>query len=193
MPHHVGLEPLYRDLYLPAPRTDPGGRVLGEPGQDLGRGPVLRRRIRGRDVRVQLRRERLRLRSVHHHFDEPHRLPVTTQPTLRHAGHRVEAGHPRLVPLPRQRPDPAHTLRRGCEITLRETSPFGEVIVIRPPPIGLQIIPRSSRRTPIHLQPAAHFPTPFNNNQQCIHLSPESGAALPILVACVPRKIKDEK
>jgi hypothetical protein len=100
VPHHSGLELLHRDLHLPAARTDPDGRVLCEPGQDLGRGPVLRCRIRGRDVRVQLRRERPGLRPVDHHLDEPNRLPVATQPPLRHTSHRVAAGHPRLTPLP---------------------------------------------------------------------------------------------
>ena len=42
VPDHRRLDLLDRHLHLPAPRPHPGGRVLGEPADDLGRGPVLR-------------------------------------------------------------------------------------------------------------------------------------------------------
>jgi hypothetical protein len=58
MPHRHHLDFLHRDLHLGTARADPGGRVLGQPGDDLPRGPVLRRVIRPRDVGVQFGRER---------------------------------------------------------------------------------------------------------------------------------------
>jgi hypothetical protein len=41
VPDHRGLDPLHRDLDLPAPRPDPGPGVPGDPADDLGRRPVL--------------------------------------------------------------------------------------------------------------------------------------------------------
>ena len=80
VPHRHRLQPLDRDGDLRAARTDPGGRVLGEPADDLRRGAVLRRLIGRRDIGMQLRRERPRLRPVHRHLDEPHRPRVGAQP-----------------------------------------------------------------------------------------------------------------
>jgi hypothetical protein len=119
MPDHGRLELLHRDLHLPAPRTDPGGRVLREPGQDLGCGLFLRRPVRGADVRVQLGRERPRFRPVDDNLDEPHRLPITAQPTLRHTGLRVAAVHPRLIRVTSKHPDPVYALGRGRPVVLR--------------------------------------------------------------------------
>ena len=48
VPHDRGLEPLDRHLHLPAARTDPRGRVLGQPADDLLRGAVLRGVVRRR-------------------------------------------------------------------------------------------------------------------------------------------------
>ena len=48
-----------------APRTDAGGGVFTEPGDDLLRRLALRRLIRSRDIRVQLGSKRPRLASVH--------------------------------------------------------------------------------------------------------------------------------
>ena len=50
VPDHRGLDPLDRHLHLPPARTDPGGRVLGDPADDLGGGLVLGFVQRGRDV-----------------------------------------------------------------------------------------------------------------------------------------------
>jgi hypothetical protein len=46
VPHHRRLQLLERHLHLPAPRPDPGGGVLGQPADDLDRGPVLGRVVR---------------------------------------------------------------------------------------------------------------------------------------------------
>ena len=53
VPHHRGLELLDRDLHLSASRADSGGGVLGQPGDDLGRGPLLGRVVGGGDPWVQ--------------------------------------------------------------------------------------------------------------------------------------------
>ena len=76
VPHHGGLELLDRDLHLPASRPDPGGGVLGEPADDLGRGPVLGGVVGGGDLRVQRRGQRPGLRTVDHDLDEPQTLLV---------------------------------------------------------------------------------------------------------------------
>jgi hypothetical protein len=119
--------------------------MLRQPGQDLGRGPVLRRLIRCADVRVQLRREGPRLRPVDDDLDEPHRLPIGPQPALGRTGARVQAGHPRLVRVTGERPHPAHTLHRRRDIVLGQTGPLREVVVIRPAPIRLNIAARPRR------------------------------------------------
>jgi hypothetical protein len=49
------LQSLDRHLYLPTRGPHPGGRVPGQPRDDLGRGAVLRRVVRLGDVRVQRR------------------------------------------------------------------------------------------------------------------------------------------
>ena len=42
VPHRHRLDPLHRHLHLPAARPHPRRGVLGDPGDDLLRGPVLR-------------------------------------------------------------------------------------------------------------------------------------------------------
>ena len=74
VPHHRRLELLDRHLHLPAPRPDPGGGVLGEPADDLDRGPVLGGVVGGGDLRVQRRGQRPGLRTVDHDLDEPQAL-----------------------------------------------------------------------------------------------------------------------
>ena len=88
VPHHRRLQLLDRDLHLTAPRTHPGGRMRGQPADDLGRRPLLRRVVGGRDLGVHRRRQRPGLRPVDHHLDEPKPTFVGPQPTLRRAGTR---------------------------------------------------------------------------------------------------------
>jgi hypothetical protein len=144
VPHRHRLQLLDRNLDLTPPRTDPGGRVLGQPADHLRRGPVLRPVVGGRDVRVQRRGQRPRLRTVHHHLDEPHPLSVGPQPPFCRAGDGVVAGHPRLVGVPVQRParnDPA----LGGDVPVRDTGPLGQVVVIGTRPISLHIRTGSGR------------------------------------------------
>ena len=102
VPHHRGLQLLHRYLYLSAAGTHPGGRVLGQPPDDLDRGPLLGGVEGVRDLRVQGRGQGPGLRAVDDDLDEPQRrssvrsrpfgLPVSTssrRPTARRSGRRV--------------------------------------------------------------------------------------------------------
>ena len=53
VPYDGGLELLDRDLDLSAPRSDPGGGVVGKPADDLLRCPFLGCVVGGGDLRVQ--------------------------------------------------------------------------------------------------------------------------------------------
>ncbi len=57
VPHRHRLQHLDGHLHLPAARTHPGGRVPGEPADDLGGGAVLRRVVGRGDVRVDRGRQ----------------------------------------------------------------------------------------------------------------------------------------
>ena len=109
--HDGGLDLLDRHLHLPTPRTDPGGRVLGQPPDDLVGGTILRCVVRRRDLRVQRGRDRPGLRPVDGDLDEPHRLVVGAKPALRRAGARRRTRRPT-----------ARTSRRPCRLR-RWTSP----------------------------------------------------------------------
>ena len=97
VPDHRGLDPLDRHLHLPPARPDPGGRVLGDPADDLGGGLVLGVVQRGRDLRMQGRGQRPGLRAVDGDLDEPQRVRVLADPTLRPSGVDVDPGDPLLV------------------------------------------------------------------------------------------------
>ncbi len=111
--HDGGLDLLDRHLHLPAPRTDPGRRVLGQPADDLGRGTILGSVVRRRDLRVQRGRDRPRLRPVDRDLDEPHRLVVVAQPALRRAGARRRSRRP--TARTSRRPCPRGAGRRPAE------------------------------------------------------------------------------
>ncbi|MCU1671825.1 MAG: hypothetical protein JWP40_4752 [Blastococcus sp.] len=133
MPHGHGLQPLNRDFDLPARRAHPGGGVLAEPAQNLGGGAVLRRVIRGGNVRVQRRGQRPGLRPVHNHFYEPNRPVIGPQPPPRLAGPGVEAGDPGLVVLAGQRCQLHHRATGADGEAPRDPGALGQVVVIRPP------------------------------------------------------------
>jgi len=158
MLHRHRLDPLDRRRHLPTTRPDPGRGVPTHPGHDLDRRPVLRRRVRPRDVRMQLRGDRPRLRPVDDHLREPQRMLIVPDPPARLTGARVNPGHPRLVGVTIQLrhrldlPVPAHA------VPLREAGPLSQVVVIRPPPLRLHIVPGSTSRTPIELHPTPHPP-----------------------------------
>ncbi len=171
VPDLRGLDLLHRDLDLPPPRTDPGRRVL-EPtrrSSRLPRGPGPPRRPP--DLRVHRRRERPRLGTIDHHLHEPHRLPsVRTRPLARPVD--VDATDPSLVGRAVQRAAGPHTGRTTAgrltgsadsDVTLGQTSALGQVVVIGPRAVGLDVGPRSSSRPAIDLHPAMH--AHITNNQ----------------------------
>ena len=120
VPDHRRLDLLDRHLHLPAPRPDPGRRVLGDPADDLGGGPVLGRVQRGRDLRVQGRGQRPGLRAVDDDLDEPQRVRVVADPTLLAPGVDVDPGDPLLVG--RRRPSsPACSTPSGVAVSRSAT------------------------------------------------------------------------
>jgi hypothetical protein len=189
VPHRGRLQHLNRHLHLTPGRPDPGGRVLGQPGDDLLGGPVLRCLVRRGDVRMQSGRQRPRLRPVDHDLHEADGVRVGTQPPARLPSGRVMAGYPHLVGLAGQRRQLGHPPVGGGE-PARDSGALGQVVVVRPPSVGLHVAPGGRRRTGVHLHPALHLSTPPNNTQR---LAPgnadeprEVGPDLHILIACVP-------
>src|SRR5680860_806958 len=151
VPHHRGLDLLDRHLDLMAPRPDPGGRVLGEPADDLLGGSVLGAVVGGRDLGVKRGGQRPRLWSVDHHLHEPDRSSVGAHPALGCTRGRVVPADPRLVGVTGQRSPIAHPHGWRGEVTLCNAGAFGEVVVIGTPAIGLDIAARSSGRAAIDL------------------------------------------
>ena len=124
VPNHGGLEFLDRDLDLPPAGPDPGGGVLGEPADDLTGCLVLGLVVGSRDLRVDGRDQRPRLRAVDHDLHEPQTLGVLAQSALRLPGLDVVPRDPPLVGRPVQHarspyhpllavPPGAYPLRRG--------------------------------------------------------------------------------
>jgi hypothetical protein len=161
VPHRHCLQSLDGCRDLRAAGTHARRRVLAQPLNDLIRRLVLRRLVRGRHVRMQLRGERPGLRPVHDHFDEPHRARVGAQPTTRLPAVRIETSDPRLVAVTRQGGEfDDATVRAGGEPT-RHPGVFGQVIVIRAGPIGVEVVAGSRRCAPVDLDPAVHFSNDF--------------------------------
>jgi hypothetical protein len=157
VPHRHRLQHIERHLHLPAARPNPGGGVPRQPADDLDRGAVLRGVVGGGDVRVHRGGQGPGLGAVDHHLDEPHGALVGTQPPARRAGVRVAAGHPALVGVTGQRRSLLHPSGGGREAA-GQAGALGQVVVIRPSPIGLQVLPGGRRRTGVYLHSAMQFP-----------------------------------
>ena len=97
VPYHRRLGPLDRDLHLSATRADPRGGVLGQPADDLDRGPVLGGVLRRGDLWVHGGGQGPGLRAVDRDLDEPQPVLIGAQPALGGAGLDVVAGDPPLV------------------------------------------------------------------------------------------------
>jgi hypothetical protein len=76
VPYDGGLELLDGDLDLSAPRPDPGGGVVGEPADDLGRGLVLGCVVGGGDLGVQGRGQGPGLGALDDDLYEPQRAVI---------------------------------------------------------------------------------------------------------------------
>ena len=183
VPHHRGLQLLDRDLHLSAPRPDPGGGVLGEPADDLGRGPVLGGVVGGGDLRVQCRGQRPGLRPVDHHLDEPQpaRRRSAAAPSARRSRRRSRPPTARTPgpsrDRPRSRGDPSS---RGVpRRTGGQPGALGQVVVIGPGPVGLHVRrgpprPSRGRTSPRRARPstARHY----SSTSPEMTLGPPSGA-----------------
>jgi hypothetical protein len=201
VPHHSSLESLDRDLDLPASGPDAGGGVLGEPADDLGRGPVLSGVVGGRDLGMQGGRQRPGLRAVDDHLDEPQSPCVGAQPPFGGAGVDVVPGDPPFVGGPVQPPPVLH----GRVRTSPDTSPrsgsvrhepggqagaLGEVVVVDPGPVLLDIRPRGARGAAVELHPTVHALVtarqPSSNSLDKTNGPPQRRTDLRTFVACVP-------
>jgi hypothetical protein len=117
--------------------------------------------VGGREVGVQLRRERPRLRPVYRHLDEAHRAPVGAQPAARLATVGIEAGDPPLVGVTPERSEFTHRPVAPGGVPARHPGPLGQVVVIGARPVGVQVVARSRRRAAVHLHSAVHLTNHF--------------------------------
>jgi hypothetical protein len=76
VPHDDGLDLADRNLHLRAPGSNASCRMLGYPTDDLTGRCVLRRVVRGGNIRVQLSCQRPGFGSVDDHLDEPNRALI---------------------------------------------------------------------------------------------------------------------
>jgi len=160
VPDHRGLDLLDRDLHLPSARPDSDRGVLRDPADDLGRRLVLRRIQRRGDLRVQGGCEGPGLRAVHHDLDEPQPLAVGPQPTFRQGRLRsvanVESGDPLLVGVAVHATGPLDPAGGCGDEQLDDAAALGEVVVIGPRTIGLDIGPSCSCGAVVELHSAMH-------------------------------------
>jgi hypothetical protein len=156
VPHRDSLQQLDRHLNLTSPRTHPRRRVLGQPADDLGRRAIHRRVVRRRDIGVQRGRQRPRLRPVDHDLDEPDRARVLPQPPPRRSSERVATRNPGLVGIAIQGAEILDTAVGSSDEPLREARSLGQVVVVHPGMVGLDIVARSRRHTAVDLDPTLH-------------------------------------
>ena len=157
VPHDSRLELLHRHLHLPPTRPNPGGGVLGHPTDHLTSRPIHRRVERRRDVGVKCGGQRPGLRPVDDDLDESQRMGVVTQPASGRTGHCVVAGDPELVCRAVEITDPMHRAGAG-DVVLGQPGAFGQVVVVGPGVVGLDVGARGGRRAPVELHPTVHRP-----------------------------------
>lgn len=132
--------------------------MTDQPANDLCGGAVLGGVVRG-DLRRQRRGQRPGLRAIDHDLGEPHRVRVGSQPSARLAGGRVEPCDPWLVVVTVQNPDPLDTTIWSGDEPLRQARALGQVVVVDPCIIRLEMRARSSSIPSVHLHPAMHATT----------------------------------
>lgn len=161
------LDLLDRYLHLPIARPDARRRVGGEPTDDLLGRSQLRRVVRLRNLRVQGRSEGPGLRSVDGDLDEPDPLLVLPQPPLREPAVDVISRDPPLVGL---------AVHVGSALDLNslvelvearaevhgDPAALGEVVVVRPGPIGLDVVSSGGCRAAVDLHAAVHSNPPLS-------------------------------
>ena len=155
VPDHRGLDLLDRHLHLPPTRSDPGGRVLSDPADDLGGRLVLGFVQRRRDLRMQRRGQGPGLGSVDRNLDEPECVRILAEAALVSARLDVDPGNPLLVGVPGHGPSTLDNVGSGGE-SLSDAGALGKVVVISPGAITLYIGPRGLRCAPVELHTAMH-------------------------------------
>jgi hypothetical protein len=96
------------------------------------------------------------LRAVDHHVDKAHRTLIRAQPPPRLTRYGVPTGDPGLVGLPGQRRTLDHPPDGGSEAA-GQAGALGQVVVIGPAAVGLQVRPGSRRRTGVYLHPPCNY------------------------------------
>ncbi len=147
-------------LHLPTTRSNPGSRVRGEPADDLLGDRHLSCVVGRRDLGVQRRRERPGLRPVDSDLDESHRLVIGPESALRCTGLDVEPGDPALVGLS-VHVVPVFDAVGGSDDPDRNAAALGEVVVVGTGSVGLHVVARGRRRSPVDLYAAVHPKSPL--------------------------------
>ena len=129
--------------------------MLGQPPDDLDGGAILGSVVRIGDLGVQRRRHRPGLRSVDRDLDEPHRVVVVAEPASDLPGLDVISGDPLLVRRAVHVPARPDVAALGDK-SLRELAPLGQVVVVGPGAIGLDVVARSGGRFSVDLHAAVH-------------------------------------
>lgn len=162
VPDHRSLDPLDRHLHLPTARPDPGGRVLGDPVDDLAGGLDLGFVQHGRDLRMKRCGQGPGLGSVDGDLDEPQCVRVLAQPALPAAGVDVDASDPVLVGLPVHRAPRFNAV--GCrDQALGDAAALTEVVVISSGSIPFDVGAGSLRSAAV---PAMHADHPEIRSQR---------------------------
>ena len=156
VPHRHRLQHLDRGRDLLTAGPDASGGVLPEPADDLLRGTVLRRVVGGGHIGVQFRGQGPGLRAVHRHLHEPHRARVVPQAAPRLSSVGVDAGDPRLVRVAIH-PGQLDNVPVGVDgVPLGEGLRLGEVVVLHPRAVLVQVFAGASRVPAVDLYPAVH-------------------------------------
>jgi hypothetical protein len=182
VPDRSGLDLLDRDLDLPPPRPDPGGRVLGDPVDDLERGGVLGLVQHVGDLGVQGGGQGPGLGSVDRDLDESQRATVVADPALGPTGLEVDPGDPLLVLIAVHHPghhDPVDASHQpgGDPVA------FTEVVVVGAGVVALDVGAGGLRGAVVELHPAVHRHHP---EPRCSCGSQVRSPRLRSSVACVP-------
>jgi hypothetical protein len=182
------LDLLDRDLHLSAAWSDPGGRVLCKPTDNLRSGAILGGVVSLCDLGMQRRGDGPGLGPVDADFGEPDCLVVGSEPALDGAGLDVVPGHPPLVRRTIHVFASLDCARRSNE-TLRQATPLGQVVVVGPGPVGLDVVARGRGTAAVDLQPTMHPRRP--HRQPSTPVNPQINSRSSTypsrkFVACVP-------
>ena len=93
-------------------------------------------------------------------------MPIRPQPAAWLPGVQIEPGHPRLVLVAGQRLQLEQRAVRAGGVPAGDTGAIGQVVVIRPAPVGLDILAGRSGTAAVNLQPTVHCSMLPNDNQR---------------------------